>query len=101
MDLNGSLITTLNNPKNEILSLKEFPINLIANDQRIKGIITEYQFISVILDKYDYSPSQVWFINHVVNQNKNSKFYKSYKKLLINQIKTQGRNFLCNISFLG
>ena len=75
-----------NNPKNEISSLKE-SINLIASDERIKGIITEYQFISVILGKYDYSPSQVWFINHVVNQNKDSKFYKSYKKLLINQIK--------------
>ena len=75
-----------NDPKKEISNLKD-SINIIKNDTRIKGIITEYQFISVILDIYDYSPSQVWFINHVVNQNKNSRFFRSYKKLLVNKIK--------------
>ena len=75
-----------NDPKKEIKNLRE-SINLIKNDTRTKGILTVYQFISVILDKYDYSPTQVWFINHVVGDNKNSKFYKSYKKLLINKIK--------------
>ena len=74
-----------NDPKKEISDLKD-SINVIKNDMRVKGIITEYQFISVILDKYDYSPTQVWFINHVVNQNKDSKFFKSYKKLLVNKI---------------
>ena len=48
--------------------------------------MTDYQFISVILSKYDYSPTQVWFINHVVNQKKDSEYFKSYKKLLVNQI---------------
>ena len=75
-----------NDPKKEISNLKD-SINIIKNDTRIKGIITEYQFISVILDIYDYSPSQVWFINHVVGHNKDSKFFKSYKKLLTNKIK--------------
>ena len=75
-----------NNPKKEISNLKE-SINIIKNDERKKGIITEYQFISVILSTYDYSPTQVWFINHVVNQDKNSIYFKSYKNLLINQIK--------------
>ena len=75
-----------NDPKKEISNLKD-SVNIIKNDTRIKGIITEYQFISVNLDKYDYSPSQVWFINHVVNQNKNSRFFRSYKKLLVNKIK--------------
>ena len=74
-----------NDPKKEITNLID-SINLIKKDTRIKGIITEYQFISVILNKYDYSPTQVWFINHVVNENQDSRFFKSYKKLLINQI---------------
>tara|TARA_B100001123_G_C14524611_1_gene715715 strand:- start:45 stop:521 length:477 start_codon:yes stop_codon:yes gene_type:complete len=74
------------NPKKEISNLSE-SINIIKNEVRTNAIITEYQFISVILDKYDYSPSQVWFINHVVNENKDSRFFKSYKKLLIQQIK--------------
>ena len=73
-------------PKIEISNLIE-SINLINMDTRTKGIITEYQFISVILNKYDYSPSQVWFINHVVNEDKKSRFFKSYKNLLINKIK--------------
>ena len=74
------------NPKKEITNLLE-AINIIKNDKRKKSIITEYQFISVILSTYDYSPTQVWFMNHVVNENKNSKYFKSYKSLLINQIK--------------
>ena len=39
------------------------------------------------MSTYDYSPTQVWFINHVANQKKDSKYFKSYKDLLINQIK--------------
>ena len=74
------------NPKEEVENLKE-AINLIKNDKRKKGIITEYQFISVILSTYDYSPSEVWFMNHVVNLKNDSKFFLSYKKLLINKIK--------------
>ena len=75
-----------NNPKKEISNLIE-AINLIKKDSRKKSIVTEYQFISVILSSYDYAPTQVWFINHVVNQSKNSKFFRSYKKLLTKQIK--------------
>ena len=74
------------NPKKEISYLSE-SINIIKNDNRKKSIISDYQFISVILSKYDYSPTQVWFINHVVNLKENSKFFKSYKKILVNQIK--------------
>ena len=73
---------TLNptDPKKEIQDLMD-TIEIIKNDSRRIGLITEYQFISVILGKYDYSPSQVWFINHVVNENKDSRFFKSYKTL--------------------
>jgi len=75
-----------NNPKEEVSNLIE-AIDIIKNDSRKKSIITEYQFISVILSTYDYSPSAVWFINHVVNQKKDSKYFKSYKIMLTNQIK--------------
>jgi len=75
-----------NDPKKEIANLRD-SIKIIKSDNRKKGIITEYQFISVILNKYDYSPTQVWFINHVVNQDRDSRFFKSYKKLLVNKIK--------------
>ena len=75
----------LDNPKKEIDNLVE-AINIIKNDKRKKSILTEYQFISVILSSYDYSPTQVWFMNHVVNEDKDSDFFKSYKKILIRQI---------------
>ena len=61
-------------------------MNIIKNDQRNKSIITDYQHISVILSSYDFSPSQVWFINHVAKQDKKSKYFKMYKRLFINQL---------------
>ena len=70
----------------EIKNLLE-TIAIIKKDERKKSIFTDYQFISVILSIYDYSPTQIWFINHVANHNKESKFYKNYKKLLVNKIK--------------
>ena len=76
----------LENPEKELKNLLE-AIDIIKNDQRKKSIITEYQFISVILSVNDHSPSQVWFMNHVANLDKNSRLFKSYKSLLINQIK--------------
>jgi hypothetical protein len=74
------------NPKKEISQLLE-AIDIIKNDGRNKSIITDYQFISVILSSYDFSPSQSWFINHVVHQKKESKYFKKYKQLFINQLK--------------
>ena len=75
-----------NNPKKEISLLLEV-IDIIKNDKRNKSIITDYQFISVILSLYDFSPSHVWFINHVVHQDKESKYFKKYKQLFVNQLK--------------
>jgi hypothetical protein len=74
------------NPKKEISQLLEV-IDIIKNDTRNKSIITDYQFISVILSLYDFSPSQLWFINHVVHQKKESKHFKKYKQLFVNQLK--------------
>ena len=74
----------IEDPKEELTNLLEV-INIIKNDKRKKSILTEYQFISVILSNYDYSPSQVWFMNHVVNEDKDSIFFKSYKKLMVDQ----------------
>ena len=73
-------------PKKEISRLKE-AIIIIKNDARNKTIVTDYQFISVILSSYDNSPSQVWFINHIHNQKKRSKYYKIYKNLFIDKLK--------------
>ena len=73
-------------PKKEITRLNK-AINIIKNDPRNKTIITDYQFISVILSTYDNSPSQVWFINHILNEDKESKYFKIYKDFFINKLR--------------
>ena len=75
-----------NNPKKEIEQLLEV-MKIIKNDNANKSIITDYQFISVALSIYDFSQSHVWFINHVVNQKNDSKYYKIYKDFFIKNIK--------------
>ena len=75
------------NDPNKELELLNNVINIIKKDKRQKVIITDYQFISVILGILDNSPNQVWFINHMLNQDKNSKFFKIYKKFLIEKLK--------------
>jgi hypothetical protein len=66
-----------NSSKDEINNLTN-AIEIIKKDKKIKSIITDYQFISVVLSTYDFSPSQVWFEYHV-NPSRESKFHKSYK----------------------
>jgi len=73
------------NPNVEIYNLKE-AINLIKKETKNKMIITDYQFISVILSMYDYSPSQVWFSYHV-NPDKNSKYFDIHKKFFLDKLK--------------
>ena len=73
------------NPTKEITRLKEV-IYIIKNDTKRKIIVTDYQFISVINESYDYSPSQVWFGYHV-NPIKGSKYFRIYKKFLLEKLK--------------
>ena len=69
----------------EISQLTEI-INLIEKDIRNKSIITDYQFISVILGTYDFSPSQVWYEYHV-NPSKGTLYYNIYKNFFIEKFK--------------
>ena len=75
-----------NNPEKEIAQLLEV-MEIIKNDNTSKSIITDYQFISVALSVYDFSQSHVWFINHVANQKNESKYYDTYKKFFIENLK--------------
>ena len=80
-------ITTLypNNPKKEILKLQE-AINIINKDNRNKTIATDYQFISVILSSYDYSPNKYWGYYHAY-PDKESKYFEIYRKFFIDKLK--------------
>jgi hypothetical protein len=75
----------LDNPQKEISKLKE-AIDIIKKDSRKKTIVTDYQFISVILSVYDNSPSKVWYTSHV-NPVKNNKHFDVYKQFFIDKLK--------------
>jgi len=72
-------------PGNEISELSEV-VKIIKEEQREKTVITDYQFISVILSEYDNSPSQVWFQYHV-NPQQGSRYFKEYKKFFIDKFR--------------
>ena len=74
-----------NNPNNEILKLNE-AINVIKSDNKNKAIVTDYQFISVILSSYDYSPNKYWYKHHAY-PSLNQKYFEVYKKFFLSKLK--------------
>jgi len=72
------------NPKIEMSKLKE-AISIIKNDNSNKAIVTDYQFISVILSIYDNSPNKVWYSFHVY-PSKSDRYFDFYQKFFIKQI---------------
>ena len=80
-------ITTLypNDPKKEISNLLQ-AINIIKKDFRNKVLVTDYQFISVILSSYDYSPNKVWYRYHVYPTIEHERF-EIYRNFFINKLK--------------
>ena len=73
------------NPKKEISELKK-AIKIIKNDDRKKIIVTDYQFISVILEVYDFSPNRFWH-KGVGYPNKGDKYFNLYKKFFTEKLK--------------
>ena len=74
------------NPQLEISNLKE-AISVIKNDNRKKIIVTDYQFISVILSTYDYSPNKYWFKHHAYPSSKDHKYFERYRNFIISKLK--------------
>tara|TARA_X000001036_G_C20563904_1_gene759657 strand:- start:386 stop:925 length:540 start_codon:yes stop_codon:yes gene_type:complete len=72
-------------PKNEIDNLIE-AMRLFKKDKKIKMLITDYQFISPILDIYDNSPNQ-WHHPSVSFPLKGSKYFTYYQDYFISKIK--------------
>ena len=61
-------------------------IQIIKSDNSNKIIVTDYQFISVILSYYDNSPNKVWYSFHVY-PSKGDKYFDIYQKFFIEKIK--------------
>ncbi len=76
-----------NDPKGEMLKLENV-IKIIKNDYSTKAIITDYQFISVILSTYDNSPNKVWNSFHVY-PTKGDKYFEVYRNFFIDKIRNR------------
>ena len=81
-----------NNPKEEILNLKEI-IKILSQDNSKKILITNYQFLAPVMSIYDYSPNQ-WHHPTVSFPVKGHKFFTDYKLFFINNIKTNNIDFI-------
>ncbi len=76
-----------NNPELEIKNLLN-SIEIIKSDKRKKMIVTDYQFISVILNIKDNAAARIWWRHHiypVVGKN----YFDDWKKFLLTKIKDQ------------
>ena len=72
------------NPKKEISQLVE-AIEIIKNDKRKKVIVTDYQFISVVMSTYDYSPNKFWHSGGGYPK-KNEIYFDTYKKFFTDKL---------------
>ncbi len=73
------------NPKEEIAKLMR-SIEIIKNDTRKKMLVTDYQFINVILETRDYAASRFWWGHHGYPDLKN-KYFSIWREFLIKKLK--------------
>ncbi len=73
-----------NNPNDEIKELIE-TVSEIKKDTRKKMLVTDYQFISVILGINDNSAARIWWRHHIYPE-PNKLYFEEWKNFLINKI---------------
>ena len=84
------------NPDKEVLNIK-LAFKILSEDKNNKMIITDYQFISVFLQQYDYSPTRFWYDFHGY-PSENNIYFDYWKKFVLNKIK---KNNIKNIYVLN
>ncbi len=72
------------NPLKEVENIK-LAIKVLKEDQNNKMLITDYQFISVFLNQYDFSVTRFWYDFHGYPQ-KNSRYFHYWEKFVLNHI---------------
>ncbi len=73
------------NPKKEIENLL-VAMKIIEQDKQKKMIVTDYQFISVVLSIRDNSAARIWWRHHIYPVSGN-KYFKDWKNFLLTKIK--------------
>ena len=71
-------------PEKEIKNLLK-SINIIKADNRKKMLVTDYQFISVVLSINDYSAARIWWRHHIYPV-QGKKYFEEWKKFLLSKI---------------
>ena len=52
----------------------------------MKMIVTDYQFISVLLSTNDNSAARIWWRHHIYPEDPSKKFFLEWKQFLLNHI---------------
>jgi hypothetical protein len=74
-----------NNPETEIKNLLD-TMKIIKKDKKKKMIVTDYQFISVVLSMRDNSAARIWWRHHIYPSGPDQKYFLEWKKFLLRQI---------------
>ena len=74
----------------------KFAFDILKKDKNKKMLITDYGFISVFLNQYDFSPTRFWYEFHGYPSS-NSKYFEYWKKFVLKKIK---KNKIKNIYVL-
>ena len=82
-------------PNEEIESIN-FAVKVLKNDNKKKMVITDYQFISVFLNEYDYSVTRFWYDFHGY-PSKDNKFFSYWENFVTKKLK---ENNISNIYVL-
>tara|TARA_Y100000817_G_C16501048_1_gene386786 strand:- start:52 stop:507 length:456 start_codon:yes stop_codon:yes gene_type:complete len=73
------------NPSKEISNIK-LALKILNEDESNKMIVTDYQFISVFLKQYDFSPTRFWYDFHGYPSEKNI-YFNYWKEFVLKKIK--------------
>ncbi len=84
-----------NDPAQEASNIK-LALEILQEDKSEKIIITDYQFISVFLNQYDFSPTRFWYDFHGYPTEKNT-YFNYWKEFVLKKIK---KNNIKNIYVL-
>ena len=85
------------NPNKEISLINEIRIYL-ENDNRNKMVMTNYTFMSVILEKKLFSTTRWHIFDGTDYPQKNREYFMSYKNLIINKIKNNNIEVIYTIN---
>ena len=74
-----------NDPAKEASNIK-LALEILEEDKNKKMIVTDYQFISVFLKQYDFSPTRFWYDFHGYPTEK-SAYFNYWKEFVLKKIK--------------